>query len=149
LKLIKKLLAESVPISAIGLQGHDMLDRPTAQQQADTIEAFAALGIKVNISELDVDVLPRSAGSGANPYTAGLPDDVQQTLARRYSELFGIFVKYRVSIGRVTLWGVSDGGSWLNDFPIRGRTNHPLLFDREGMPKPAFFAVIGTARAAK
>jgi endo-1,4-beta-xylanase len=159
--LIKKLQAQSIPIAAVGLQGHDKLDWPTAKQQADTIEAFAALGIKVNISEFDVDVLPRNAagnsadvsatatGGGANPYTAGLPDDMQQALARRYAELFGIFVKYRASISRVTLWGVTDGGSWLNNFPVRGRTNYPLLFDREGKPKPAFFAVLATARGAK
>ena len=159
--LIKKLQAQSIPIAAVGLQGHDKLDWPTAKQQADTIEAFAALGIKVNISEFDVDVLPRNAagnsadvsatatGGGANPYTAGLPDDMQQALARRYAELFGIFVKYRASISRVTFWGVTDGGSWLNNFPVRGRTNYPLLFDREGKPKPAFFAVLATARGAK
>jgi endo-1,4-beta-xylanase len=161
-ELIQKLKAQSIPIKAIGLQGHDKLDWPTAQQQADTIEAFAALGIQVNITELDVDVLPRTApgnsadvsatargGAGTNPYAAGLPDDVQQTLARRYAELFAIFVKYRACIGRVTFWGVTDGGSWLNNFPIRGRTNYPLLFDREGQPKPAFYSVIGTARGPK
>jgi endo-1,4-beta-xylanase len=159
-ELIKKLKAQSVPIAAVGLQGHDKLDWPTAKQQADTIEAFAALGIKVNITELDVDVLSRNApgnsadvsatltgGTGLNPYTAGLPDTVQQSLARRYAELFDIFVKYRASITRVTFWGVSDGGSWLNNFPVRGRTNYPLLFDREGKPKPAFFSVIAAARA--
>jgi len=161
-ELIRKLQAQSIPITAIGSQGHDKLEWPTAKQQSDTIEAFAALGIKVNITELDVDVLPRNSpgtsadisatmagGAGANPYTAGLPDAVQQTLARRYAELFDVFVKYRASIGRVTFWGVTDGGSWLNNFPIRGRTNYPLLFDREGKPKPAFYSVMGTAKGAK
>lgn len=154
--LIRKLQAQHIAVTAMGLQGHDKLDWPTAKQQSDTIEAFAALGIKVNISELDVDVLPRNApgnsadvsttGTGANPYTAGLPDDMQKALAHRYAELFGIFVKYRASIGRVTFWGVTDAGSWLNNFPVRGRTNYPLLFDREGKPKPAFFSVLETAR---
>jgi endo-1,4-beta-xylanase len=161
-ELIRKLKAQSVPVTAVGLQGHDKLDWPTAKQQADTIEAFAALGIKVNVSELDVDVLPRNAagnsadvsataagGTGSNPYSGGLPDSVQQALARRYAELFDIFVKYRASIGRITFWGVTDGGSWLNNFPIRGRTNYPLLFDREGQPKPAFTSVIGAARGAR
>jgi endo-1,4-beta-xylanase len=161
-ELIKKLKDQSVPITAIGLQGHDKMDWPTARQQADTIEAFAALGIKVNITELDVDVLPRTApgnsadvsatstgGAGSNPYTAGLSDAVQQALAQRYAELFNIFVKYRASITRITFWGVTDGDSWLNNFPIRGRTNYPLLFDREGKPKPAFTSVIGAASGAK
>jgi endo-1,4-beta-xylanase len=158
-ELIRKLKTQGIPVAAMGLQGHDKLDWPSAKQQSDTIEAFAALGIKVNITELDVDVLPRNApgnsadisatsagGAGLNPYTAGLPDAVQQTLANRYAELFDIFVKYKASISRVTFWGVTDGGSWLNNFPIRGRTNYPLLFDRGGKPKPAFFSVIGTAK---
>jgi endo-1,4-beta-xylanase len=162
IELVKKLKAQGIPITAIGLQGHDKLDWPSAKQQSDTIEAFAALGIKVCITEFDVDVLPRNApgnsadisatsagGVELNPYTAGLPDAVQQTLANRYAELFNIFVKYRASISRVTFWGVTDAGSWLNNFPIRGRTNYPLLFDREGKPKPAFFSVIGTAKGAK
>ena len=161
-ELIKKLKAQAVPITAIGLQGHDKMDWPTTAQQADTIEAFASLGIKVNITELDVDVLPRNApgnsadvsatstgGAGSNPYAAGLPDAVQQALAQRYAELFKIFVKYRASITRITFWGVTDGDSWLNGFPIRGRTNYPLLFDREGKPKAAFTSVIGTAKEAK
>ena len=161
-ELIKKLKAQNIPVTAIGLQGHDKLDWPSAQQQADTIEAFAALGIKVCITELDVDVLPRKApgnsadisatttgGADTNPYTAGLPDAMQQALAKRYAELFSIFVKYRASISRVTFWGVTDGGSWLNNFPIRGRTNYPLLFDRDGKPKPAFHAVMSTAKTAR
>jgi len=162
IELIQKLKAQGVPIAAIGLQGHDKLDWPTASQQAATIEAFAALGIKVNITELDVDVLPRNApgnsadisatstgGAGSNPYTAGLPDAAQQALARRYAELFNVFVAHRASIARVTFWGVTDGDSWLNDFPIRGRTNYPLLFDRQGKPKPAFYSVVGSAHGVK
>lgn len=161
-ELIKKLQAQHIPVTAMGLQGHDKLDWPTVQQQADTIEAFAELGIKVNISEFDIDVLPRNApgnsadvsatsrgGAGLNPYTAGLPDTVQQALASRYAELFAVFVKHRASMSRITFWGVTDGGSWLNNFPMRGRTNYPLLFDREGKPKPAFFSVIRTAAEAK
>ena len=70
---------------------------------------------------------------------------MQRTLAARYAELFGVFVKYRAAITRITFWGVTDGDSWLNNFPTRGRTNYPLLFDRQGKPKPAFDAVVRTA----
>jgi endo-1,4-beta-xylanase len=154
-ELIKKLKAANVPVRAVGLQGHDKLDWPTAQQQSDTIQAFAALGVKVNITELDIDVLPRmarggnsadvadvaAAARGANPYANGLPDAVQQQLADKYAELFKVFVAHRDSITRITLWGVTDADSWLN----RGRANYPLLFDRDGKPKPAFYSVIKTA----
>jgi len=156
-ELIKKLQAAGVNVAAMGLQGHDSLDWPTVQQQEDTINAFAALGVKISISELDVDVLPpagrgnsadvsATSAGGANPYIHGLPDDVQQALARRYADLFAIFVKHAGVMSRVTFWGVTDGDSWKNNFPVRGRTNYPLLFDREGKPKPAFDAVIQTAR---
>ena len=79
-----------------------------------------------------------------NPYKDGLPEAVQQALARRYAELFGVYRKHHGTLARVTFWGVTDRDSWLNDWPIPGRTAYPLLFDREGKPKPAFEAVIRT-----
>jgi len=158
-EVIRKLQAAGVAITAVGLQGHNKMDWPSLTQQADTIEAFKALGIKVNITEFDIDVLPRTApgnsadvpvrsrSAGPNPYPNGLPDEIQQALAKRYADLFGLFVKYKDVITRVTFWGVTDGDSWLNSYPVPGRTNYPLLFDREGKPKPAFDAVIQTAAA--
>jgi endo-1,4-beta-xylanase len=154
-ELIRNLKIAGAVINGVGLQGHDKMDSPTARQEAETIEAFSALGIGVHITELDVDVLPRTmrqntadvsataaGNAGANPYTAGLPADMQQALAKRYTELFDVFVQHRDVIRRVTFWGVTDGDSWLNNFPTRGRTNYPLLFDRQGKPKPAFDAVL-------
>lgn len=158
-ELIRRLKAHGVPITGIGLQGHVKIDSPSASKEAQTIEEFAALGIRVNISELDVDVLPRTTRSdsadvsttaagtaGSNPYTAGLPDAMQQALAQRYAELFTVFLQHHASMERVTLWGLGDAGSWLNNFPTRGRTNYPLLFNRELQPKPAFTAVLDAAR---
>ena len=160
LALIRRLKAHGVPITGVGLQGHMHMDSPSAQKEAQTIEDFAALGVRVNISELDVDVLPRTTRSDSadvsktavataqsNPYTGGLPAEMQQALARRYAELFDVFLHHSQSIGRVTLWGVTDGATWLNNFPTRGRTNYPLLYDRAGQPKPAFFAVLAHAAA--
>jgi endo-1,4-beta-xylanase len=158
-ELIKKLKAGGATVTAIGLQGHDKMEWPTIEQQDATILAFKELGIKVNITELDVDVLPaasqqRTADVGLsveaqaklNPYTAGLPDAVQQALARRYGDLFAVFSKYRGTVSRITFWGVTDGDSWLNNWPVRGRTSYPLLFDRQGQPKPAFQSVIRTVQ---
>ena len=68
---------------------------------------------------------------------------MQIKLAQRYAELFGVYVKHRADISRVTFWGVTDGDSWLNS---PGRVNYPLLFDRTGQPKPAFQAVLGEAK---
>lgn len=158
ISLIKKLLAQKIPIKAVGLQGHNNFTFPTIAQQETTIEEFANLGIKVNITELDISVLPEPEGfSGAevtvnfelkeklDPFKKGLPDEMQKKLADRYAELFGVFLKHRKHISRITFWNVTDGESWLNNFPVRGRTNYPLLFDREGKPKSAFYKVIESA----
>ena len=153
--LIKKLKAEGVPITAVGLQGHVKMDWPTMAQEEATITAFADLGVKVMITELDVDVVPATqqnhsadialngrAAAGANIFTNGLSAARQQALAQRYGELFRVFVKHRAAIARVTFWGVMDGDSWLNS---PGRVNYPLLFDRQGRPKPAFEQVLRAA----
>jgi endo-1,4-beta-xylanase len=152
IELIKKLKAEGIPITAVGLQGHLKMDWPTVEEEDAAISDFAKLGVKVVITELDVDVVRATQGnrtadinanaqlvSGANIYSNGLPADVQRALAKRYADLFGVFLKHRDVIERVTFWGVTDGNSWLN---TPGRVNYPLLFDRNGQPKPAFTAVI-------
>jgi endo-1,4-beta-xylanase len=156
--LIKKLQADGIPIAGVGIQGHDNLDFPTVDQEDATIAAFAALGIKVAISELDIDVLPSThhqptadvslkveQNAALNPYANGLPDSVQQQLATRYADLFRVYLKHRDAVERVTFWGVTDAGSWLNDWPVKGRSSYPLLFDRNGQPKPAYDAVLRVA----
>lgn len=153
--LVKKLKAEGVPIDCVGIQDHDNLNWPTTAQEDAAISAFAHLGVKVAISELDIDVLPAATQQQTadisvsiaqnpklNPWPNGLPDSVQQELAKRYAGLFAVFLKHRSDISRVTFWGVTDGDSWKNDWPVKGRTDYPLLFDRAGRPKPAFYAVI-------
>ena len=154
-RLVKRLQSAGVRIDAVGIQEHVSLKWPSTQMLDRTVTDLAALGVKVNITELDVDVLPsatknvtadvatRAAQNAAlNPYTNGLPDSVQQALAARYADLFRVYRNHGADIGRVTFWGVTDGDSWLNNWPVQGRTSHPLLFDRAGRPKPAFFSVL-------
>jgi endo-1,4-beta-xylanase len=165
--LIKKLQAEGVPVTAIGLQDHAKLDWPTPEQEDATISAFAGLGLKVMITELDIDTAKATqqnrsadvslngqpgtnsaaaaAAAGTNQDANKLPGAVQQLLAKRYGELFGVFVKHHDVVTLVTFWGVTDGDSWLN----RGRVNHPLLFDRDGRPKPAFDAVMQQSKSPR
>lgn len=158
LALIARLKAQGVPVTSVGLQGHNGLTWPTIEDEDTTISAFAKLGVKVVISELDINVLPHATRQQSaevslnvqqdpklNPYVNGLPESVQQELAKRYADLFGVYLKHRDVITRVTFWCVTDGDSWLNDWPVKGRTNYPLLFDRSGQPKPAFQAVIHAA----
>ncbi|MFO0928687.1 MAG: endo-1,4-beta-xylanase [Gemmataceae bacterium] len=151
LKLLKALLDQKVPVHAVGIQCHWRMDGPDLAEVEESIKQFAGLGLKVMITELDIGVLPgRSRGPNdrtpVNPYPDGLPDAVARKLAERYGKAFELFLRHRDVIGRVTLWGTHDGRSWLNHFPVRGRTDHPLLFDRRGQPKAAFFAVLKAAR---
>jgi endo-1,4-beta-xylanase len=158
IELIRGLRAQGVPVTAIGLQGHDHLGWPSVEAEDATLTAFATLGVKVAISELDINVLPPAtrkqtadvtlsveARAALDPYASGLPDAVQERLAKRYASLFAVFLKHRDVVTRVTFWGVTDGDSWLNNWPVKGRTNYPLLFDRNGQTKPAFDAVVRTA----
>jgi len=153
--LIKKIQAAGVRIDGVGIQGHWGVDHVPMEQIEKSIQEFSALGIEVMFTELDLSVLPSPRGIvGAdvnqtaaynekiNPYTHGLPDSMQTKLADSYEALFRLFVRYKDQISRVTFWGVDDGQSWLNDFPVRGRTNYPLLFDRQYKPKPAFYKVV-------
>jgi len=164
LELLKKLLDQKVPIHAVGIQSHWRIENPPLAETEKAIKEFSALGLKVMITELDMGVLParyqgadisRSEGmtkeqeAVMNPYTKGLPDEVAVKHGEKLREAFELFLRHRKVIGRVTLWGVHDGHSWLNNFPIRGRTEYALLFDRELKPKPAFFSVQKAAKAVK
>jgi len=158
LELIRKLTSAGVPVSGVGLQDHLTLDWPTRDELNTTIDEFHRLGVKGMITELDVDVLPSpfqdptadvsvkvAANPKYNPYATGLPEAVQQQVTNRWAELFRVYSSHCGVVTRVTLWGVSDKDSWKNDWPIRGRTNFPLLFDRNGQAKPALAAVIEAA----
>lgn len=152
IQLIRSLRAKNVPLHAIGLQGHYELDQVPLEDLEATLVATRELGVKVVVSELDIDVIPRSkwwAEGGKyraelaqfNPYRDGCPSDILQRQAEQYAQLFRLFRKYADVITRVSFWDLHDGQSWLNDFPWT-RVNYPLLFDRVGQPKPAFEAVI-------
>jgi endo-1,4-beta-xylanase len=152
LQLVEWMRTRNLPVHAIGLQGHYEIDRVPYDQLRTTLEAMRKLRMNVVISELDIDVIPRGgwwADHGAhreemkaiNPYTEGCPPDVLQRQAEQYAALFVLFREYSDVIERVSFWNLHDGESWLNNFPWK-RDNHPLLFDRNRQPKPAFPAVI-------
>jgi endo-1,4-beta-xylanase len=156
-KLVRSLQAAGVRIDGLGLQGHWGMDYPKVEEIDHMLTEYGKLGVKLMITELDINVLPNpSRNQGADvtrreerrqeldPYPDGLPAELQQKLADRYAEIFAVFHKHRDKIDRVTFWGVHDGHSWLNTWPMQ-RTNYPLLFDRQLQPKPAFEAVIRTA----
>jgi len=165
-RMVKMLKAHGIRIDGVGMQGHWGLDYPALDDVAAAIDAYAAAGVKVMITELDVDVLPLTRegqiiGQGMahpqfqlpefktflDPYRDGLPADVQRQLTARYAALFALFHQKRDKLARVSVWGVSDDMSWKNGYPIPERTNYPLLFDRQHQPKPALDAVLAVPQA--
>ncbi len=154
-RLVKTLQNEGIKIDGVGMQGHWGLKEPSLAEIENSILAYSDLGVKVSITELDITVLPNPWDlEGAevsqnfenedrmNPYPDVLPYSVQLQLAQRYHDIFQLFVKHSDKIDRVTFWGINDGNSWLNNWPIRGRTNYPLLFDRKFHPKEAYDSIL-------
>jgi len=156
IKLIKRLQAKGIPVGGIGIQGHYGIGYPPLEELEASIVAFGKLGIPVMFTELDISVLPfPSQGQmGAdisqnfelqaelNPYVDGLDVETSQALADSYVALFTMFLKHRDLINRVTLWNLTDASTWRNNWPMRGRTDYPVLFDRANEPKQAYRALV-------
>lgn len=157
--LIKKIQAAGVRIDGVGIQGHWHLGKVPLKNIEQSIKEFSALGIKVMFTELDISVLPNPLAHNTadvnvqaqnsatlNPYPTGLPDSVKTEFTKAYIDLFKLFLQYKKVVSRITFWGVNDAQSWLNDWPIKGRTNYPLLFDRNAKPKEAYYKIIELAK---
>jgi len=148
-KLVRDLKKKGLRIDAVGMQSHNGIDYPDLKEYEASIDSFAALGVKVQITEMEINMLPNPDSFGGaeistkyqydakyNPYPDGLSKEMNRVFEDRYLAFFDIFRRHASQIERVTLWGVDDGSSWLNDWPIKGRTNYPLLFDRKFKAKP-------------
>lgn len=146
-KLIGQLKERGLRIDAIGMQGHMGMDYPTVEEFETSLLAFAGAGVNVMITEWDMSALP-TVNMGANvsdwaeyreqlnPYKDGLPEDVSAQWNARMKSFMDLFLKHSDVVTRVTAWGVSDEDSWKNGWPIPGRTDYCLLFDRNHEPKP-------------
>ncbi len=153
--MVKELKDKGIPIHGIGMQGHWHLEWPTDSNLRDALDILSDIGVQISISELDLRVLPhpKQTEMGADiklnikrlkeldPYTNGIPPSVLNQQADKYASIFKIFLEYSDVIERVSFWGVLDHYSWLRDWPVKGRTAYPALFDRDYRPKPAYFAI--------
>ncbi|MGI4863365.1 MAG: endo-1,4-beta-xylanase [Janthinobacterium lividum] len=145
-KLLKQLKDAGVPVGGVGLQGHWSLYEPTEAELRGTIERFASLGLQVQVTELDVSVYPwekdrRAKRTGeSDAYTP----EMQQQQAAKYALFFKVFREESQAkrLTGVTFWNVSDHHTWLDEYPVMGRKNHPLLFDEKLQPKQAYQAVV-------
>ena len=151
-KLIKYLREQKAPVHAIGLQGHYELDDVPYKDLEFTIGEIKKLGLKVVISEVDIDAVKRGKWwadgnkhreelKSFDPYKDGCPEEILVRQAQQYQKLFALYAKHSDIIERVTFWNLHDGHSWLNYYPWN-RVNHPLVFDRESKKKPAFFSIL-------
>jgi len=155
-ELVEELRVAGCRIDAVGSQAHMHMNTPTLDDTENSLRKLKAAGIHILITEWDVSILP-SPYDGANvsanfsyskemdPYRDGVPDAVQQKWNKRMLDMFGLFLKYNDVVDRVTIWGLTDNTTWLNNFPIRGRKDYPMLFDRNNQPKPVVNEMIKMA----
>ena len=154
-KMVNSMKEKGIRIDAVGMQGHMGMDYPSFEEYQTAIDAYTSTGVKVMITEFDMSALPsprQNVGANVadveayrqevNPYTDGLPEAVSTAWTQRMKDYFTLFLKNKDNIKRVTMWGVSDATSWKNNFPMKGRTDYPLLFDRNHKAKPIVNEII-------
>ncbi len=154
------LIRQGLPVTAIGMQGHMVLEGNNyVEEYEHSIQTIRNLGVKTFFSEVDLSVLPNPYGfAGANvsdrfayrpemdPYKDGLTAEKKQEVQDFWVRFFQMLTRHRDDILRVNFWCLTDGCSWRNDFPIKGRTDYATLFDRQGQPKPEVQAIINVVR---
>lgn len=161
INIVKKMKSRGIRVDGVGMQTHVGLDTPKLAEYEKAITDYASAGVKVNVTEMEISGLPSPWGTSANisdtveyqakmnPYTKGLPENVVKEWENRYLDFFRLFIKHEDKIRRVTLWGVTDNQSWKNDFPVKGRTDYPLLFDRNFKAKPVVEKIIQLTKEKK
>ena len=145
IRLIEELRAKGVPVHGVGLQGHWAINEPSLEQLEETLKDFADHGLKMHITELDISIYPKehSARDRKTTDTDTLfTSEKEQRQIDAYKMCFELFRKYRDHISSVTFWNISDRHSWLDNFPVRGRKDYPLLFDKDLKPKKAYWEVV-------
>lgn len=143
--MVNELKAKGVPIHGIGLQGHWAVNEPTRDQLENTLADFAKTGLKLQVTELDISVYPKEHNARErrpeDENTTFTAEKEQQQL-QVYTMCFELFRKYKAHITGVTFWNISDKGSWLDNFPVRGRKDYPLLFDQSLKPKKVYWEIV-------
>lgn len=140
--LLKRLLNDGAPIHAVGIQGHWRSGSVPYDDIDKAISNYASLGLKVSITELDVTIRGASGGqfgNGFGPRRTGSskPPSVEDLniQAEAYAKLFANLTKHKDVIDRVTFWGLNDRRTWRFG-------QHPLIFDANNNPKPAYAAIV-------
>lgn len=144
-RLIKSLQVAGIPIHGIGLQAHWAVNEPTRGQLDSTIQRFTELDLNIQFTELDISVYPKehnSRGKKSEDNNTIFTAEKEQKQLEEYKMCFELFRKYRKNISAITCWNISDRSSWLDNFPVRGRKDYPLLFDESLRPKKVFWEIV-------
>jgi len=145
IRLITSLKEKGIPIHGVGLQGHWAINEPSKEQLEKTLNDFSQLGLPLQVTELDISVYPKEPGARerrAQDYDTVFTKEKEEKQVEVYKFCFELFRKYRQHISSVTFWNISDRHSWLDNFPVRGRKDYPLLFDKDLKPKRAFWKIV-------
>jgi len=138
-KLLKSLIEHGVPIHGMGMQAHsNIVNGPPIDAFKRALESYAALGLEVSVTELDVSLFAHDDKTSL----PAPPADRLEKQADYYGQLFATMREYHKHIDSVTLWGVADDATWLSEFPVQNRKNWPLLFDANHEPKEAFWRIV-------
>ncbi len=143
-KLIKSLKDKGVHIDGVGMHGHWSIYEPTVAQLDTAISRFRALGLQVHITQLDVSFYKweRFRNRRLRPNeTVIISDSIKTVQAQQYTNIFQTLRRNADVVKSVTFWGIDDRHSWLNNYPVRGRRNYPLLFDSYRTPKQVFYQI--------
>jgi GH35 family endo-1,4-beta-xylanase/dienelactone hydrolase len=135
--IIKNVLTPLIDkklVDGMGMQSHLMMDHPDLDEYRTAVEMYGALGIKINITELDI-------------HNADPSEESMHALALRYRDFFEIYLEAKKSgkanITGVTFWNLLDENSWLTGF--RRETSYPLLFHKKCEAKEAYYEVLKAA----
>ena len=120
LAMVRDFKARNVPIDCVGLQAHFNSGNPVPANFQTTIANFAALGVDVQITELDIQ------GSGTDQAT-------------KYRTVVNACLAVARCTG-ISVWGVRDSDSWR-------ASDTPLLFDNSGNKKAAYTATLDALNA--
>lgn len=141
--LVKRMLEKGIPVDGVGLQMHINVFTPSVYEIEEAIELFASLkeynpDFTVLVTEMDMSVYRWMEGKKE------ITDELLELQAQRYAEIFAMFKRQaeKGNLSTVVMWGLGDADSWLENFPIRGRGDAGLLFDKQFQPKPAFFRLL-------
>lgn len=142
--LLEKLIRDGVPVDAAGLQMHLNLftDMELLRKNVRKIADLRRLkpDFRLEVTELDLSCYRWGDSAADLCWT----EELERAFREKYTELFHLFLELEREgiLDTVVFWGLNDGVSWLNGFPVR-RKNYPLLIGRENRLKQAFFDVAG------